>query len=138
MRRLTVLMLLCALAALGLAACGSSNNDKTSSSATTGTTGASSGGSSTLKVSADPSGALKYQQSSLTAKAGKVKVEFTNKSPVPHDVAIAKGNTKLGVTQVTTSGTSSTTVNLKAGTYNYFCTVDGHKQAGMSGTLTVK
>src|SRR4051794_13817340 len=153
MKRLTVLVLVCALAAFGLAACGSDNNDDSNSSATTGNTGASGasgasgssgatgasgGGSSTLKVSADPSGALKFTQSSLSANAGKVKVDFTNESSVPHNVTIEKGEKDVGATKVVTSSSASTTVNLKAGKYTYYCSVDGHEQAGMKGTLTVK
>jgi uncharacterized cupredoxin-like copper-binding protein len=34
--------------------------------------------------------------------------------------------------------TSSVTVDLKAGKYEFYCPVDGHEQAGMKGTLTVK
>ena len=89
-------------------------------------------------MAADPSGALKFTQDQLSANAGKVKVAFTNDSSVPHDVTIQKGSTKLGGTKVVTNGSASTTVTLKAGTYTYFCSVDGHEQAGMKGTLTVK
>ena len=151
MKRLTVLLLACALTALGLAACGSSNDDNnTTTSATTGTTGAtgasgatgtkgsSSGGGGTVKVAADPSGALKFTKDQLSTSAGKVKVSFENKSSVPHDVTIEKGSSKVGGTKVVTNGSTSTTVDLKAGKYTYFCSVDGHQQAGMQGTLTVK
>ena len=41
-----------------------------------------------MKVAADPSGALKFEQSSLTAPAGKDTFEFTNKSSTPHDFVI--------------------------------------------------
>jgi plastocyanin len=152
MKRLTVLMLVCALAVFGLAACGDDNNDNNSSTttSTTGTTGASgasgasktaggsSGGGGTLKVAADPSGALKFTQSKLTANAGQVKVDFTNDSAVPHDVTIQQGSKEIGGTKVVTNSSASTTVSLKPGTYTYFCSVDGHEQAGMKGTLTVK
>jgi plastocyanin len=58
-----------------------------------------------------------------------------NKSGVPHDIAIDG----LGKGQVTPNGTSSFKATLAAGqTYTYYCTVDGHKAAGMEGKLTVK
>jgi plastocyanin len=150
MKRLTVLLLVCGLAAFGLAACGSDNNDNnTTTAATTGTTGSTGasgatgassngGGGGTIKVAADPSGALKFTTTKLSANAGKNKVAFTNDSPVPHDVTIEKGEKELAKTKVVSNGSASASVNLKPGSYTYYCSVDGHEQAGMKGTLTVK
>src|SRR4029079_425438 len=92
-------VLLSALAVTVAAAtgCGSSNNDNSSSTSTTtpattttSTTKTTAGGAgSTLKLSADPSGALKFDKSSLTAKAGKVTIKMDNPSPVDHAVSIS-------------------------------------------------
>ncbi len=92
-----------------------------------------------LNVDADPSGELKFTQAQLSTKAGKVDIDFDNGSPVPHNVAIEEAGGKvLGETKVISEGADSTEVNLKPGTYTYFCTVPGHREAGMEGTLTVK
>ncbi len=66
-------------------------------------------------------------------------VDFTNGQPIPHDVAIenAAGEV-IGQTEITAEGSDSTEVELKPGTYTFFCTVPGHREAGMEGTLTVK
>jgi plastocyanin/mono/diheme cytochrome c family protein len=95
---------------------------------------------STVNVAADPSGQLKYDQTSLTAaKAGKVTIDFTNQSPVQHDVTVADASGKvLGATQIITGSSTSASVNLKPGNYTFYCSVDSHEQAGMKGTLTVK
>ncbi len=98
-----------------------------------------SGAASTVNVSADPSGALAFQQTSLSAQAGKVTIDFTNASPVAHNVTVAETSGKvLGATKTFTGGKASTSVDLKSGTYTFYCSVPGHEQAGMKGTLTVK
>ena len=90
-----------------------------------------------LAIAADPSGALKYDKKALSAKAGKVTIAFTNASPIGHDVTIAKGPTKLAGTNVITNSKAAVSVTLKPGAYVFYCSVPGHRQAGMQGTLTV-
>ncbi len=66
-------------------------------------------------------------------------VNFTNQSAVPHDVALEdEAGETIAETETLAEGTDSTTAELKPGTYKFFCTVPGHRQAGMEGTLTVK
>lgn len=94
----------------------------------------------TLQLSASAT-ALKFDQASLTApKAGKVTIEFSNPSPIPHNVTVQKGTngSVLGQTPTFASGKKSLVLNLPAGKYTYYCSVPGHRQAGMVGTLTVK
>jgi len=90
-----------------------------------------------LALAADPSGALKYDKKALNAKAGKVTIAFTNASQIGHDVTIAKGPTKLAGTNVITNSKASVSVTLKPGAYVFYCSVPGHRQAGMQGSLTV-
>jgi plastocyanin len=91
----------------------------------------------TLKLAANPAGQLAYDRKQLSAKAGSVTIDFANASPVEHDVAIAQGSSVVGQTPVFTGGSKTLKVTLKAGTYTFYCTVPGHRQAGMEGTLTV-
>ena len=82
---------------------------------------------------------LLFDTNQLTAKAGKLTVDFTNNSAIAHDVVVSdQGNKVLGQTPVFDGGTKSFNVTLKPGTYTYYCSVPGHRQAGMQGTLTVK
>jgi plastocyanin len=106
----------------------------------TTSTGGAAGGGSTVKISTDPSGQLAFQQSSVTAsKAGPVTIDFTNQSPVGHDVHVSDSSGKdLGGTDIITGSSTSATVNLKPGKYTFYCSVPGHEAAGMKGTLTVK
>lgn len=92
----------------------------------------------TVALAADPTGVLKYTTDSVAGKAGKVTIAFTNASPVPHNVAIARGSTVLGKTPVFAGGaTKDLVLKLAAGPYTFYCTVPGHREAGMQGTLTV-
>jgi plastocyanin len=151
---------LLAIAALAVAGCGGGSS-KTSSTAaaapapaattktaaaptkTTKTSAASSpapagSGAQTIKVTSDPSGALKFTQTSLHAKAGKVTLKFVNPSSVPHSIAVeGNGVDKSAAGPVTGGKSNAVTATLKPGTYTFYCPVDGHEKAGMRGTLTV-
>ena len=136
---------LATLAVLTLAGCGSSSSSSGSGSSgssstpaatATATSASSAGGGGTVAIAADPGGALKFTQTSVKAKAGKVTINFTNQSSTAHAVAVeGNGVSKSGA--VVTGGSNSLTLDLKAGTYTFFCPVDGHRQAGMEGKLVV-
>ena len=88
-----------------------------------------------VDVPTDPSGQLAYKFKSATAKAGKVTLETKNDASVPHNIAIKGG--PLGPV-VSGGKISKITADLKPGSYTFYCSVPGHEQAGMKGTLTVK
>ncbi len=91
-----------------------------------------------LAMPADPSGQLAYASKEATAPAGQLKIQSTNEASIPHDIAI-EGNGASGKGEVVQDGgVSSFTVDLEPGTYQYFCTVAGHREGGMEGTLKVK
>jgi len=91
-----------------------------------------------VAITANPTGLLKYTKSAITTTPGKVTIVFTNKAPLAHDVVLINSKNKiLGKTAVFDHGTKSFTVTLTAGKYIYYCSVPGHRQAGMQGTLTV-
>ncbi len=135
-----------AIAALGLVAgCGSSSSDSSSSdtastaapATTTEASAPAAGATSAVALAADPSGALKFDTTKLTAKSGTVHIVMDNASSVPHAIAIeGNGVDKSGAT-VTGGGKSTITATLKPGTYTFYCPVPGHEAAGMKGTLTV-
>jgi plastocyanin len=88
----------------------------------------------TLTIAADPGGQLVYTNKTATAPAGQLTIDMPNKSGTPHNIAIdGKGQGKI-----VTSGTSTFSATFAPGKYTYYCQVPGHKQAGMTGILTVK
>ncbi|WP_053226830.1 plastocyanin/azurin family copper-binding protein [Solirubrobacter soli] len=140
-----------ATAALALAGCGGSDNSSSSTSTpeatetatetpTEAATEAPASGSATkLAIKADPGGALKFTESSLTTKAGTVEIDFSNPSQLPHAVAIEGNGIEEKTTEtVTGKDAAPLTVDLKPGVYEFYCPVDGHRAAGMEGKLTVK
>lgn len=104
-------------------------------SATTGTPTPAS--STSLKLEANPGGQLAYNTKALSAKAGKVTITMANMSPLPHNVTVAEGSKIVGATPTFQGGSKTLTLQLKPGTYTFYCSVPGHRQAGMEGTLTV-
>jgi plastocyanin len=91
-----------------------------------------------LQMPANPDGQLAYASTQATAQAGQLKIESKNDANIPHDIALeGNGVNEKGET-VQDGGTSEIDVDLKPGTYTYFCTVDGHRAGGMEGKLTVK
>jgi plastocyanin len=92
---------------------------------------------SALMLAASPEGQLSFSTKQLSAKAGTVTITFTNKSSLEHNVTIAQGAAVLGATPTFGSGSRTLTLKLKPGTYTFYCSVPGHRQAGMEGTLAV-
>jgi len=92
-------------------------------------------GQNKVQIPADENGQLAYQFKSAEAKAGKATIESQNDSSVPHNIAL-KGGPEGEIVQG--GKTSTITVDLKPGKETFYCSVPGHEQAGMKGTLTVK
>jgi uncharacterized cupredoxin-like copper-binding protein len=144
------------VAAAGVAGCGSDDDNSgeaatttaapaTTSAPSTATApattsgGAAAGGGATVQVEADPNGQLAFVQKSLTATAGEDTFVLTNDASLPHNLEIEGNGVEAGPTDTISGGqTAQLKVDLKPGTYTFFCAVPGHREAGMEGTLTVQ
>jgi plastocyanin len=91
----------------------------------------------TLALAADPA-ALLFDKEELSAKPGKVTIDFDNPSAIPHNVVIEEDGKELAGFEPISEGEKSVSAELEPGTYDYICTVPGHAEAGMVGTLTVE
>jgi uncharacterized cupredoxin-like copper-binding protein len=137
MSRLFSLLPIVAVGVVLLAGCGGSSNSSQTASATTTPTPAAKG--EVIHLSADPGGALRFNRSSLKAKAGTDTLDMKNPSSaaMEHAIAIEGNGVDSDGQTVDPGGTSTVTATLKKGTYTFYCPVPGHKQAGMVGKLTV-
>jgi uncharacterized cupredoxin-like copper-binding protein len=77
-----------------------------------------------------------FEPAELTIAADTdVTVSLPNEGVTPHNFSIDE----LGIdVDIAPGATEETVINAPAGTYEYYCNVPGHKQAGMVGTLTVE
>jgi plastocyanin len=91
-----------------------------------------------LDIPVNKAGGLLFQFADAQATAGKVTIESKNDESIGHNIAV-EGN---GIDQkgpvVQGGGTSKIDVDLKPGSYTFFCSVPGHREGGMEGKLTVK
>ncbi|HEV3048592.1 MAG TPA: plastocyanin/azurin family copper-binding protein [Solirubrobacteraceae bacterium] len=158
--RPTTILPCAALAAGALALAGCGGGSSTTTSATTSTsapaagasaTGTTSAGTTTapthpsaipkgaLEIAANAAGELRYDKTALSASAGRVTVAFTNTSPLAHNFTVENSAKQVvGATPTFEGGTKLLKLDLKPGVYKFFCSVPGHRMAGMEGTLTVR
>ncbi len=91
----------------------------------------------TLQLAASPT-EIAFDTTELTSKPGEVTIAFDNPAAIEHDVAIEQEGKEIAKSELITEGKTSVSADLAPGTYTFLCTVPGHAEAGMEGTLTVK
>jgi mono/diheme cytochrome c family protein len=93
-----------------------------------------------LEIDADPDGQLAYEVSSATASAGPLQIDSRNDASIEHDIALesADGAELANGPEVANGGVSRITLDLRPGRYTFYCTLPGHREGGMEGTLTVR
>jgi plastocyanin len=148
MRKLSIALAVATFVSFGLIACGGDDDEDSSGDSGTAETTeettteeSSSGGGGaggTVSISAAEDGSLAYNESSVETEAGTVTIEFDNPSSTPHDVRVEGPDGDIGGTEVVTGESTSAEVDLEAGDYTFFCSVSGHRDAGMEGDLTAE
>jgi len=143
MKKLSAVAMLI-IASLALTACGGGGSSTTSTSEAASSAPESAGAKestsgSTIKFEANPEGELMFTAMSATGKAGDDTIDFKNPSSTPHNVSIEDSNgKKIAETKTIAESETSTKVELEAGEYTFFCSIPGHREAGMEGTLTIE
>ena len=128
---------LAAVLVLALAGCGGDDESSSGSSGSSSSGGGGGGGGQQIALASPSDGSLKFDKTTLDAKAGTVTINYDNPSTTAHAVEI-EGNGVEEKSDTITEGKTSVTADLKPGTYEFYCPVDSHKSQGMEGTLTVK
>lgn len=139
-RLFTSLAALSAVGALALAGCGSDDNSGDAAAPAATQASSDSGAASKLTLAAAEDGGLSFTKKTLDAKAGKVTIMMDNPSgdQMPHAIAIEGDGVDQDGEVVQPGGKSTVSVDLKPGTYTFYCPVGQHRQNGMEGTLTVQ
>ena len=78
-----------------------------------------------LDIPADPSGALAYTFGRRQASAGQVEIDSQNKSSIDHDISIEGNGVNEKGEVVKNGGVSKVSVDLKPGSYTFYCSVPG-------------
>lgn len=138
------------LATGALAACGGNDGGSTTATGaattpappatTPGTSTAPSGAAaSRLTITAEESGGLSWSRRTLSARAGEVTITMDNPNgnALAHAVEVEGNGVESKSSTIGPGSTTDVRANLRPGTYTFYCPVDGHRQAGMEGTLTV-
>jgi uncharacterized cupredoxin-like copper-binding protein len=142
MSRLAPLSVIAVVSAALLSGCGSSNSSSTSSSAPAGSaTSASASATATAPAAAGlmlTESEFKITPASTRiAKPGKTTITVVNSGKVVHAFEIQGpgGEQKTGT--IAPGATATVTVDLRQGSYTFYCPIDGHRQLGMHGGLVV-
>ena len=135
MKRISLTLALLALAPFALSACGGDDSETTAAD-----TSDANPTTESVEVSAVPDGAFAYEQKELQAPAGALSAAFTNPAPIAHDFCVEdSGGEELGCSELIADGdTDIAEFEVESGEYTYFCSVAGHREGGMEGTLKIE
>jgi plastocyanin len=124
---------------LAFAACGDDDDDDTESAAPPETPAAEepsggSGGGSTVDISETE---FALDPADPTASAGSVTFNVTNDGSVVHNLEVEGNGVEEETEDIDAGSSAELTVDLEPGTYEIYCSIDGHRESGMEGELTV-
>ncbi len=91
-----------------------------------------------IRIEADPKGELRFERDRLVTTAGTRTLELINRAPLAHNIGVVGQGVDVVGPTVPRGGTSRVTVPLRPGRYTFYCSVLGHREGGMEGTLLVR
>ena len=117
------------LAAVALLVAGCGGNDRPGGTVTAPASGS-------VRVTAKE---YSFDPSTIVVRGGgTLRLTLVNKGTLAHNIKVEKDGRVIGGTPAFPAGeSSSATVRLASGTYEFLCTVGDHAELGMKGTLKV-
>ena len=80
---------------------------------------------------------LRFDKSEYTAKSGPIKIGYVNDGSLTHTLLI-QDHPEFSKLEVTSKGQSQIgNAQLTPGTYQIYCDIPGHREAGMQANLVV-
>jgi plastocyanin len=79
----------------------------------------------------------KIQMPKTTLGPGTYEFEVENKGKIPHNLTIAGSGATEHTQDIDAGGSSTLTVELKPGDYDFYCSIPGHKAQGMDQKVSV-
>ena len=140
-RLVAILAVLLFVGAIGfVAGCGDDDDDEggDTAAATTETSADTGGGGATSVAMSE----YQFDPSDETVASGDT-IELSNDGQIPHNYTIVEGDPEGGGAEVAASddiepgGTGSLAVDAEPGEYGVLCTIPGHAEQGMTGSITV-
>ena len=90
-------------------------------------------------VASDEGGRFRFEPDRIEVRAGQqVTLRVVNRGPSPHDMSIQDLKVDTGQFNPGEERTLTFTAPNRPGEYQFICTVPGHLQLGMKGTLVVR
>jgi plastocyanin len=91
-----------------------------------------------VRYVADPKGSIAFNIAEASASPGDITLELVNSQKTPHNVALEDSNgDTIAETKTVSEAITSIKAVVKPGVYVAYCSVPGHRKAGMVGHLTV-
>jgi plastocyanin len=130
-------LMVCAILAAGLAACGGGDGDGEAAAAgggaaDKGATAAAPAGSGLEVVAKD----IAFEPAEITVGSAPAKITLRNEGAIVHTLVI-EGAPGFGKLEAAKGASDTGTLDLAPGTYTAFCDQPGHRAAGMEAKLTV-
>jgi uncharacterized cupredoxin-like copper-binding protein len=91
-----------------------------------------------VEASVDSVASVELDAADATVKAGSVTFDVSNDGSTVHNLEIEGNGVEEETEDLQPGDTGELTVDLQPGSYEMYCSIDGHEDLGMKGEVTVQ